>query len=74
MANLQLSKGQRIKVVVEELQPQYQMVVSFQGHLLRVVNTSGRNFQKGDAIVLLVIQSNPIELSVSVEKSFVRLA
>lgn len=74
MANLQLSKGQRIKVVVEELQPQHQMVVSFQGHLLRVVNTSGRHFQKGDAIVLLVRQSNPVELSVSVEKSFVRLA
>lgn len=74
MASLQLLKGQRIKVVVEEIQPQHQMVVSFQGHLFRVINTSGRFFQKGDAMILLVLKTDPVELSVSVEKSFVRLA
>jgi hypothetical protein len=74
MARLELSRGQRIKVSVEELQPGRHMVVSYQGHLLRVQNTSERSFQKGDTVLLLVLQTNPIELSLSPEKTFVRLA
>jgi|GEM_PF-3558242 len=71
---LQLVKGQKIKVVVEELQPQKHIVVSYQGHLFRVLNTSASDFQIGDVVLLLVIQTNPIELSLSPERTFVRLA
>lgn len=73
MAGLEISRGQRIKVIVEEIQPNKQMVVSFQGHLFRVFNSTERYFQKGDAVLLLVLQTDPVELSLSPEKTFVRL-
>jgi hypothetical protein len=68
-----LSRGQRIKVIVEELQPQNQMIVSFEGRLFRVFNSSGRPFQKGDVVLLLVVQTDPVELSLSPEKNFIRM-
>ena len=71
---LNLQKGQRIDVTVTEIQPDQQILVSYRGELFRVKNTSGRRFQIGESILLVVAQKNPLEFSlVGEQRLFSRL-
>jgi hypothetical protein len=58
-----LEKGQRISVIVTEVQIDQQILVSYRGELFRVKNTSGRRFAIGESIMLVVAQQNPLEFS-----------
>jgi hypothetical protein len=58
-----LERGQRISVIVTEIQEDRQLLVSYRGELFRVKNTSGRRFTIGEAIQLVVAQKSPLEFS-----------
>ena len=69
-----LEKGQRISVIVTEIQPDRQILVSHRGDLFRVKNTSGRRFTIGETILLVVTQKDPIEFSlIGEQRLFSRL-
>jgi hypothetical protein len=69
-----LEKGQRISVIVTEIQPDRQILVSYRGELFRVKNTSGRRFSIGESVLLVVAQKNPLEFSlVGEQRLFSRL-
>ena len=63
-----LERGQRISVIVTEVQNDQQILVSYRGELFRVTNTSGRRFQIGETILLVVSQTNPLEFSLAGER------
>jgi hypothetical protein len=63
-----LQKGQRISVIVTEVQPDRQILVSYRGDLFRVKNTSGRRFSIGETILLVVAQKDPLEFSLAGEQ------
>ncbi len=58
-----LERGQRISVIVNEIQEDRQILVSYLGELFRVKNTSGRRFTIGETIQLVVAQKDPLEFS-----------
>ncbi len=58
-----LEKGERISVIVTEVQTDGQILVSYRGELFRVKNTSGRRFTIGEAVMLVVTQKTPLEFS-----------
>jgi hypothetical protein len=58
-----LERGQRISVIVTEIQEDRQLLVSYRGELFRVKNTSGRRFTIGEGIQLVVAQKDPLEFS-----------
>ncbi len=69
-----LQKGQRISVIVTEIQPDQQILVSYRGELFRVKNTSGRRFSIGESVLLVVAQKTPLEFSlVGEQRLFSRL-
>ena len=63
-----LQKGQSISVNVVEVQPDRQILVSYRGELFRVKNTSGRRFNIGEKIILVVAQKEPLEFSLAGEQ------
>ncbi len=63
-----LAKGQCIQVDVIEIQSDRQILVSYRGELFRVKNTSGRRFQIGEKIMLVVSQLDPLEFSLAGEQ------
>lgn len=63
-----LQKGQRLSVIVTEVQNDRQILVSYRGELFRVKNTSGRRFTIGEKITLVVAQINPLEFSLAGEQ------
>lgn len=58
-----LSKGQRILVSLVEIHEQNNLLVEYKGDLFRVRNTSGKRFEIGDRISLVVSQMSPLEFS-----------
>lgn len=69
-----LKKGERISVIVTEIQPDRQILVSYRGELFRVKNTSGRRFTIGETVLLVVAQKDPLEFSlVGEQRLFSRL-
>jgi len=60
-----LQKGQNLPVTVIEIQEDRQILVSYRGELFRVKNTSGRRFDIGEKIVLVVAHTNPLEFSLA---------
>lgn len=62
MNQLSLAIGDRVIAEVEELIANYELIVSYQGQLLRVKNSSGVEFKKGDKLDLIVYRIDPIEL------------
>lgn len=63
-----LQKGQRINVIVTEIQIDRQLLVSYKGELFRVKDTSGRRFEIGEMIMLYVAQKSPLEFSLVGER------
>jgi hypothetical protein len=63
-----LQKGQRINVIVTEIQTDRQILVSYKGELFRVKDTSGKRFQIGEIIMLVVAQVSPLEFSLVGER------
>lgn len=63
-----LEKGSCIKVTIVEIQDDRQLLVSYQGELFRVKNTSGRRFQIDEKMFLVVTQKNPLEFSLAGEQ------
>ncbi|MEZ0390861.1 MAG: hypothetical protein ACAH59_01505 [Pseudobdellovibrionaceae bacterium] len=63
-----LQKGQPISVNVIEVQIDRQILVSYRGELFRVKNTSGRRFNIGEKVILVVTQKNPLEFSLAGEQ------
>ena len=45
------------------------LIVSYNGHLFRVKNSTGKKFRKGDRLELLVVGKNPLELRLMGEGS-----
>lgn len=58
-----LKKGQRIAVSIVEIHENFDMLVAYRGELFRVTNTSGRRFDIGENIYLVVSQTVPLEFS-----------
>ena len=58
-----LKKGQRIAVSIVEIHQNFDLLVAHKGELFRVKNTSGRRFDIGENIYLVVSQENPVEFS-----------
>ncbi len=56
----QLKVDQRIWALVEEVVQQQELIVSFQGDLVRVSNQSERRFRPGQRIQLVVASTNPL--------------
>ena len=63
-----LEKGSRLNVNVVEVQDDRQLLVSYRGELFRVKNTSGRRFQVGEQMILVVTQKVPLEFSLAGEQ------
>jgi hypothetical protein len=63
-----LQKGQCISVEVIEVQVDRFILVSYRTELFRVKNTSGRRFQIGEKILLVVAQKDPLEFSLAGER------
>ena len=59
-----MKKGQRIKAQVVEIQPDQQIVVAVEGHLLRVTNRTQRKFNVDETIMLVVAAESPLELKI----------
>lgn len=53
--------GDLIEGIVEEVMRDQQLVVSFQGDLIRVKNVSVREFKKGDSLMLVVSSISPLQ-------------
>ena len=58
-----LKKGQRIAVSIVEIQESSDLLVAYKGELFRVKNTSGKRFNIGENIYLVVNQTYPLEFS-----------
>jgi hypothetical protein len=58
-----LKKGQRIAVSIVEIHESHELLVAYKGELIRVKNTSGRRFEIGENILLVVNQTLPLEFS-----------
>lgn len=63
-----LQKGNRIDVSIVEIQEDRQLLVSYRSELFRVKNTSGRRFQIGELLILVVTQKSPLEFSLAGEQ------
>ena len=63
-----LKKGQRIAVSIVEIQEHHDLLVAHKGELFRVKNTSGRRFEVGEDIYLVVNQVAPVEFSLAGEQ------
>lgn len=61
--------GHRFVVKIEELLASAELLVSFDGYLLRVKNTSKYDLKKGDKIQLIVARENPLELQIYMQSS-----
>ena len=59
--DLGLRPGEKIKARVEEVQAGNEMLMSYQGHLFRVKNTSSKYFQVGQWMDLVLVKQNPLE-------------
>lgn len=55
-----LKVGESLKGCVEEMHPNGEILISFQGDLLRVQNQTGRRFHLGDSVQLIVKAVNPL--------------
>ena len=55
-----LRLGEKIRARIEEFQVGDEMLMSYQGHLFRVKNTSSQKFQVGEWLDLVFIKDNPI--------------
>jgi hypothetical protein len=60
-------KGQKVRVEILEVHAGGELLVSFQGQLFRVKNTSGQRFQVGEHLLLVCIHTNPVEFSLAGE-------
>lgn len=58
-----LKRGQRIAVSVIEIQDSKDLLVAYKGELFRVKNTSGRRFDIGETVLLVVSTVSPLEFS-----------
>lgn len=69
-------EGERIKAEVEEVLSKQNLIVSYDGQLLRVMNSSSRIFKKGDRLDLVVVKKEPLELQLfeAYQKNFDRFA
>lgn len=56
-----LRVGQKVWATIEELLDQEQVIVSFNGDLLRVVNRAGQRLRPGQRIQLHVEAVNPLQ-------------
>lgn len=63
-----LKRGQRIAVSIVEIQDSKDLLVAYKGHLFRVKNTSGKRFDIGENILLVVSQEQPLEFSLAGEQ------
>jgi len=61
-ADFFLKVGDRIIAEVEEEISATEFIVGYRGQLLRVKNTTGVPFLKGDLLRLTVVQQEPMEL------------
>lgn len=59
-----LKVGYRIKAKLVEAVEKNQWIVSFQGHLLQVKNTTAIQFQEGLILNLQVIKEEPLQLKI----------
>jgi hypothetical protein len=55
-------EGERIQAKVEEVILGNELVVSYENRLLRVLNDSGKKFQAGDILSLIVVRTVPLKL------------
>jgi hypothetical protein len=60
-SQLGLRLGEKIQARVEEVHVQNDMLMSYQGHLFRVRNSSSKAFKPGDWIALVLLRENPVE-------------
>lgn len=56
-----LRPGEKIKARVEEVQVENDLLMSYQGRLFRVKNSSSQHFQTGQWLDLVMIKENPLE-------------
>jgi hypothetical protein len=59
--DFQLKRGQRIKASVEEVMANNDIIVSFQGNLIRVGNATQRLVRAGEVLDLQVVGTDPLE-------------
>jgi hypothetical protein len=69
-----VNKGQIVKAQIIELQPQNQVLVSYQGRLMRVTNLTGQILKVNQILELIVTQSEPLQFKIySSEKGLNRV-
>lgn len=56
-----LKRGQRIRAQVEEVISSEIVIVSFQGKLVRVANSTSNRINRGDVLDLQVVGIQPLE-------------
>jgi hypothetical protein len=73
---MKVREGERISAIVEEVLSRQDLIVGYDGALLRVMNTSNRMFKIGDKLDLVVVRTEPLELQFfdSYRRQFVRYA
>lgn len=57
--------GQRVQGRVTEQLPSGELIISFDGNLLRVSNESGQKVAAGDTVDLQVASQNPVTLKLA---------
>lgn len=65
----QLVVDQKVWAIIEEVMTNQDLIVSFQGDLIRVQNQSGRNFRPGQRIQLKVTAVVPLAFQLIDAKS-----
>ena len=69
-----LKRGQRIRARVEDVVSADVVIVSFQGKLVRVANTTANKIQRDDVLDLQVVGIQPLEFRFYVKtRAFERL-
>ena len=66
---LSLKKGQRLWAIVEETIAGNELIINFSGDLLRVLNSSVRNFRAGERVQLEVETLSPLQLKLVAARS-----
>jgi hypothetical protein len=59
---MKFREGERLQAKVEEVLAGNELVVIYDGQYLRVINDSGRKFQPGHLLHLIVVGVSPLKL------------
>lgn len=64
-----MHRGKRIRAQIVEVQSGDQILVSYQGQLLRVTNQSGKKLKKNQYLDLLVTSESPLQFKIFDDQS-----